>query len=54
MDQPDEKPPQPQWQYKTRLPIQDQLVTVLKHTIEATKLELEAARKKLRKMKYGS
>lgn len=44
----------PEWVYKDRFPIQDQLIDVLKQTISVVKVELQSARTKLRKAKYGS
>lgn len=46
--------PAPEWKYKTNTPLQNHLVTVLRQTIDVVKLELAAARKKIRKIKYGS
>jgi hypothetical protein len=46
--------PQAQWVYKERLPIQDRMKEVVQLTIKAAESELVAARKKLRRMQYGS
>lgn len=48
-----EQPKPPTWEYKNRLAIHGRMAEVIKKTIEATKLELEAQRKKLRKLQYG-
>jgi hypothetical protein len=37
-----------------RFPIYDRMRDVVEKTIDATKLQLEHERKKLRKLKYGS
>ena len=46
--------PPPEWKYKNRFPIHDRMENIIKLTIDATKSELESARKKLRKLQYGS
>lgn len=44
----------PEWKYKERFPIQDRMIEVVKLAREAAEKELAAARRKLRKMQYGS
>lgn len=46
--------PRAQWEHKTRFPIQDRMSEVIKTTITASEKQLEAYRKKLRKMQFGS
>lgn len=43
-----------EWVYKNRLPIYDRMAEVVKLTIDATKQQLEADRRKLRRLQYGS
>jgi len=43
-----------QWEYKNRLGIHDRMTDVVKLTLKAAQAELEVARKKLKKMQYGS
>jgi hypothetical protein len=43
-----------QWAYKERLPIHNRMKEVVGLTIKAAQAELEAARRKLRKLHYGS
>ena len=45
--------PQHNWKYTTRLPIYDRMSEILKLAITATEKQLEAERRKLRKMQYG-
>lgn len=42
------------WEYRERLNIHNQMTDVVQKTIDATKSQLEAYRRKLRKMQYGS
>jgi hypothetical protein len=44
----------PQWEFKNRLGIHDRMKSVVELTISAARAELATARKKLRKMQYGS
>ena len=44
----------PKWKFQKNLPIQGRMADVIRQTIEATKKQIEAERKKLRKMQYGS
>ena len=48
------EPPKPQWQFKSRLPIQDRMVNIINLTIEASEKELARLRRKMTKMKLGS
>lgn len=50
----DEDPKGPEWAYKTKLPIQDRMVEVVKLSKHAAEQELAAVRRKLRKIQYGS
>lgn len=56
-DDPKPEPPQdeaPSWQYKTEFGINTRLREVIKMTIEASTLEVEALKRKLDKLTYGS
>jgi hypothetical protein len=44
----------PEWQHRTRLGIHNRMEEVVKLTLEAARAELDATRRKLRKMQYGS
>lgn len=46
--------PKGEWKHKTRFPIQDRMIEVIKLTKTAAEQELEVLRKKLRKMQLGS
>jgi len=44
----------PEWKFRKNLPIQERMAEVIRLTIEASRKQIEAERKKLRKMQYGS
>lgn len=44
----------PKWEYRERLNIHAQMTDVVKKTYDLSKSQLEAYRRKLRKMQYGS
>lgn len=44
----------PKWEHKTQLGIQTRMIEVIKLSREAAEAELAIARRKLRKMQYGS
>lgn len=51
---PSDNPEQPQWEYRRRFRIHDQMEEVVRRTIEATESELVVLRRKLDKLTYGS
>src|SRR6478736_989628 len=46
--------PELKWDYREKLGIHDRMTEVVKLSLDAAKAELEATRKKLRKLQYGS
>ena len=50
----DGEPVKPEWKFRKNLPIQERMAEVIRLTIEASRKQIEAERKKLRKMQYGS
>lgn len=51
----EEKPPQePKWEYRKNFPIQENMADVIRKTMDVVRAELETAKRKLHKAKYGS
>lgn len=44
----------PKWEYRERLNIHEKMTDVVKRTYDLSKSQLEAYRRKLKKMQYGS
>jgi hypothetical protein len=44
----------PEWKFRRQLPIQERMAEVVRLTIKATRSQIEAERKRLRKLQYGS
>ena len=49
----EEERPKYNWKFKERLPIYDEMSKVINLTIKAAEKQLEADRRKLRKIQYG-
>ena len=47
-------PPQANWRFVNRLPIQDHMADLVRKTKVVAEMELKTCRRKLRKLQYGS